>query len=117
MTKILEMAATSQRYHIGTKESPADICNQGIATVHKLSNEIGSSKGWYKRPNFLWSNSKIEAKLTGSKFEALDENNEEIKTKCCFTNKICKLEAFIKFGIYSSWKRLYYILSYVKRFI
>lgn len=96
------MTTASQWYHIGTKENPAGICNQGIATVHKLSNEIGSSKSWYKRPNFLWSNSKIEAKLIGSKFEALDENNEEIKAKCCFTNKICELEAFIKFRIYSS---------------
>ena len=102
MTKILEMTTASQWYHIGTKENPAGICNQGIATVHKLSNEIGSSKSWYKRPNFLWSNSKIEAKVIGSKFEALDENNEEIKAKCCFTNKICKLEAFIKFRICSS---------------
>ena len=42
---------------------------------------------------------------------------KQIKTKCCFTNKICKVEPFIKFGIYSSWKRLCHILSYVKRFL
>ena len=91
--------------------------NRGVATVHELSNETGSSKSWYKWPNFLWSNSKVEAKIKGSKVKDLDENSEEIKTKFCFTNKICKVEPFIKFGIYSSWKRLCHILSYVTRFI
>ena len=113
---ILEMTTASQWHHIGSKQNP-DICSRRVAIVHELSNETGSLKSWYKGPNFLWSNSKVEAKLKGSKIEDLDENNEEIKTKCCFTNKICKVEPFIKFGIYSSWKRLCHILSYVKRFM
>ena len=99
VTEILEMTTASQWYHKESKENLADICNRGVATVHKLSNEIGSLKSWYKGPNFLWSNSKVEAKLKGSKIEDLDENNDEIKTKCCFTNTICKVEPFIKFGI------------------
>ena len=74
-------------------------------------------KSQYKGPNFIWSNSKVETKLKGSKIEDPDESNKEIQTKCCFTNKICKVEPFIKFGMYSSWKRSCHILSYVKRFI
>ena len=100
------MTTASQWHHIGSKENPTDICSRGVATVHELTNEISSLKSWYKGSNFLWSNSKVEAKLKGSKIEDLDENNEEIETKCCFTNKIRKVEPFIKFGIYSSWKRL-----------
>ena len=111
------MTTASQWHHIGSKENPADICSRGVATVQELSNEIGLLKSWYKGSNFLWRNSKVEAKLKVSKIEDLDENNEEIKTKCCFTNKICKIEPFMKFGIYSSSKRLCHILNYVKRFI
>ena len=99
VTEILEMTTASQWHHIESKENPADICNRGVATVYELSNEIGSLKSWYKGPNFLWSNNKVETKLKGSKIEDLDENNDEIKTKCCFTNTICKVEPFIKFGI------------------
>ena len=117
VTQILELKTASHWHHIGSEENLADIYSRGVATVHELSNEIGSSKSRYNGPNFLWSNSKVEAKLKGSKIEDLDENNEEIKTKFCFTNKICKVEPFIKFGIYSSWKKLCHILSYVKRFI
>ena len=65
----------------------------------------------------MWSNSKVEGTLKRSKIEDLDENNEEIKRKCCFTNNICKVKPFIKFGIHSSSKRLCPILNYVKRFI
>ena len=115
--EIFLMMTASQWHHIETKENPANICRRGVATVHELSTETGSSKSWYKGSNFLWSNSKVEAKLKGSKIEDMDENNEEIKTKCCFTSKICRVEPFIKFGIYSSWKRLCHILSYVKRFM
>ena len=99
VTEILEMTTASQWHHIESKENPVDICSRGVATVYELSNEIGSLKSWYKGPNFLWSNSKVETKLKGSKIEDLDENNDEIKTKCCFTNTICKVESFIKFGI------------------
>ena len=88
--EILEMKTASQWHHIGSKKNPENICSQGVATVHELSNEIGSLKSWYKGPNFLWSNSKVETILKGSKTEVLDENNEEIKTKCCFINKIFK---------------------------
>ena len=116
VTEILEMMSASQWHHIGSKDNPADICSRGVATVHKSSNETGSLKSWYKGPNFFWSNSKVETKLKGSKTEDVDENNEEIKTKC-FTSKICKVEPFIKFRIYSSWKRFCHILSYVKIFI
>ena len=107
----------SQWHHIGGEEYTADICSRRAATVHELSNETGPSKSWYKGPNFLWSNSKVEGTLKRSKIEDLDENNEEIKRKCCFTNNICKVKPFIKFGIHSSSKRLCPILSYVKRFI
>ena len=110
------MTTACQWHHIRSEENPANMCSQGVATVHKFSNEIGSLKSWCKGPSFLWSNSKLKAKLKGIKIEDLDENNEEIKTKC-FANKICKVEPFIKFGIYSSWKRLCHILSYVKKFI
>ena len=115
--ELLEMTTASQCHHIGGEENPADICSREVATAHELSNETGSSKSWYKEPNFLWSNSKVEAKIKGSKIEDLKESKEEIKTINCSANKICKVEPFIKFGIYSSWKRLCSILSYVKRFI
>ena len=77
------MMTTSQWNHIESEENPADICSRSVATVHESSNEIGSMKSFYKGPNFLWSNSKVEAK------QDLDENNKEIKTKCYFTHKIC----------------------------
>ena len=67
--------------------------------------EMTTASRWYHIGN----------ELNGSKIEDLDENNE-IKTKC-FANKICKVEPFTEFGVYSSWKRLCHILSYVKRFI
>ena len=110
------MTTTSNWNHIGSEEIPADICSREVGTVDELSNEIGSSKNWYKGPNLLWSNRKEEAKLKESKIEDLDGNREEIKAKCCFNNNICKVEPFIKFRIYSSWKWLCHILSYVKRF-
>ena len=72
----------SQWHHIGTKENLANIRSGGVATVHEVSAETGSSKSWCKGSNFFWSNSKVEAKLKGSKIEDMDENNE-IKTKCC----------------------------------
>ena len=83
ITEISEMMTTSQWNHIESEENPADICSRSVATVHESSNEIGSMKSFYKGPNFLWSNSKVEAK------QDLDENNKEIKTKCYFTHKIC----------------------------
>ena len=69
------MTTASQWHHIGSKENPVDMCGQGVAIVHELSNEIGSLKSWCKGPNFLWSNSKVETKLKGNKIEDLDENN------------------------------------------
>ena len=98
------MTATSQWHHIGSKENSEDICSRGVATVHELSNKIGSSKSWYKGPNILWGKSKVETKLEDSKLEDLNANNEEIKRKCCFTNQVFKEEPFIKFRICLSWK-------------
>ena len=69
VTKISEMTTASQWHHIESKESPADICSRGGATVHKLSNKIGSLKSCYKGPSSLWSNRKVETKLKGSKIE------------------------------------------------
>ena len=117
VTELLEITTASHWHHIGGEENPADICSRGVVTAHEISNETGSSKSWYKGSNFLWSNSKVEVKIKGSKIEDMEESKEEIKAKCCSANKICKVEPFIKFGIYSSWKRLCHILSYVKRFI
>ena len=93
------MTTTSNWNHIGSEEIPADICSREVGTVDELSNEIGSSKNWYKGPNLLWSNRKEEAKLKESKIEDLDGNREEIKIKCFFNNKTCKVEPFIKFRI------------------
>ena len=115
--EVLEMTTAPQWNYTGNEENSADICSRRVATVHDLSNDIGSSKCWYKRWNFLWSNSKVEAKLKESKVEDLNENHKEIKTKCCFINNICNVKFFIQFRIYSSWKRLCHILIYVKRFI
>ena len=69
VTEILEMTTAFQWHHIGSEENPADICSRGVATVNELSNEIGSAKSWYKGPNFLWSNSKVETKIKGSKID------------------------------------------------
>ena len=51
------MTNTSHWNHIGSEEIPADICSREVGTVDELSNEIGSSKNWYKGPYLLWSNS------------------------------------------------------------
>ena len=75
----LELRTASQWHLIGSKENSADICSRGVATVHELSNEIGSLKSWYRGPNLLWGNSRVETKLKESKIEDLGENNKEIK--------------------------------------
>ena len=49
VTEILEITSASQWHHRGSKENPAGICSRGVATVHELSNEIGSLKSWYKQ--------------------------------------------------------------------
>ena len=53
VTEILKMTTPSQWHQIGSKEYPANICSRRVATVHELSNEIGSLKSWYKELNFL----------------------------------------------------------------
>ena len=63
VTEILDMMTAPQWHHIGSEENLSDICSRRIAKVHELSNEIGSLNSWYKGPNFLWSNSKVEEKL------------------------------------------------------
>ena len=42
VTEKLEMTTASQWHHTGSEVNPADICSQGVATVHELSSEISS---------------------------------------------------------------------------
>ena len=73
------MMTASQWHHIGSKENPADICGQGVAIVHELSNEIGSLKSWCKGPSFLWSNSKVEQNLKEIKLKILVKTTRRSK--------------------------------------
>ena len=46
--EVLEITTAPQWHYTGNEENSADICRQRVATVHDLSNDIGSSKYWYK---------------------------------------------------------------------